>query len=303
MKLLLIPVFLLVFANSVYAEITNPYTVDEKPQVLFGDSVAVDDYHGLENYSYEYLNGYLNISFTYTHSICCFASYPPLLYITNVDPRSTSTPVVKSSANIYRLLPYSHNQEHTTHWYFYDIQFDSSGYNVSVKRGDEFEVFNGYVEIENLLDSDWVSLANRYPILLPEFEHRHSMSFTPLPLVDFAPPPGLENTDPVIIIPGIMGTELYNGDELIWPNLINMFESNDYFLTENLNLDLVGNSIINISIGGVIKKILNIPVFSVDIFDSLVTDLESSNYLENQNYFLFPYDWRLDLDKTKDLLK
>lgn len=109
--------------------------------------------------------------------------------------------------------------------------------------------------------------------------------------------------NPVIIVPGIVGTELYNDSDLIWPDLIQMAtDINDQFLTENLNLDENGNSTEDITVGDVIRNILDVPVLNVDIFKSLVIDLENNNYQENQNLFFFPYDWRLNLDSTKDLL-
>lgn len=80
-SLLLLALFL-VFPSLLRAEITFPYTVDEKPQVLFGDSGSpIDSHLGLENYTYDYVGGYLHITFTYTHHLGAFASYPP--YICN----------------------------------------------------------------------------------------------------------------------------------------------------------------------------------------------------------------------------
>jgi hypothetical protein len=58
----------------------------------------------------------------------------------------------------------------------------------------------------------------------------------------YANAPLPQTPDPVIIIPGIVGTELYNGSDLIWPDLLQMADINDYFLTDNLNLDTNGNS-------------------------------------------------------------
>src|SRR3989344_6040031 len=84
--------------QPVSAAITNPYTVDEKSQVLFGDSteivsvvtsmsgsVSTTTYKGLENYTQDYVNGFIHITFTYTHHSNNFAGYPPSLYITNIN--------------------------------------------------------------------------------------------------------------------------------------------------------------------------------------------------------------------------
>jgi len=117
------------------------------------------------------------------------------------------------------------------------------------------------------------------------------------------PPSDEPERNPVIIIPGITGTELYKGDDLIWPDLNQMFSDiNDQFLTDNLSLNEQGYSIEDISTGEVVKKMLDVPILNVDIFDDLINELNEVGYEENQKYFFFPYDWRLNLETTKDLL-
>ena len=114
-----------------------------------------------------------------------------------------------------------------------------------------------------------------------------------------SPPATTTQIEPVIIIPGIMGSELYNGSDLVWLDLEQMFvDINDQFLTENLSLDINGNSTINITTGDIIYEIANI-----NSFKDLIIDLENNDYEKNVSYFVFPYDWRLNLDNTKDLLK
>lgn len=111
---------------------------------------------------------------------------------------------------------------------------------------------------------------------------------------------------PVIIIPGIMGSELYDGSDFIWPNVDLLLDRvHDYFLLESLSMDENGNSIKDISLGDIVKEI-KIPVANktlTDIFNGLIVKLESKNYVLNNNYFLFPYDWRLNLDNSIDSLK
>src|SRR3990167_8320316 len=96
------------------AEILHPYVVDEKAQVIFGESALVSGYQGLENYTYDFVNGYAHITFTYTHHSCCYATYPAALYITDVDPRTTLTPIVRALLPPYLLV------SDPTDWYFYD---------------------------------------------------------------------------------------------------------------------------------------------------------------------------------------
>jgi hypothetical protein len=104
---------------------------------------------------------------------------------------------------------------------------------------------------------------------------------------------------PVLIIPGIMGTELYNEDALIWPNLSRMLgDVNDQFLTENLSLDGEGNSINNITTGDIIREV-SVLRYSKDFFKGLINSLESAHYQAEESYFVFPYDWRLNLEDSK----
>jgi len=208
-------------SNLVSAEITHPYTIDEKPQVLFGDSIIISTstpdqtasstYQGLENYKQDYVGGYTHFTFTYTHDRCCFAGYPPRIYITDVDPRSTSTPIEKinflaiDAPSLYWYQP--------TDWYLIDIQFDSAGFTIIIKQEGINEVWNAHTDVTRLTAKDWVSLTNYY-LMSPSTQY--SMSFTPVPITDVSP---TQTIDPVIIIPGIMGSATKNGKLVIDPIL------------------------------------------------------------------------------------
>lgn len=118
------------------------------------------------------------------------------------------------------------------------------------------------------------------------------------------PPPQPPGKTPVLIVPGILGTELWNGEDRIWVNLEKIFvDINDDFLVENLSLDSSGNSIKNIHPSSTIERISRIPKLNLNIFENLREDLEQVGYFLNQSLFYFPYDWRLDLQQTKDKLQ
>ncbi len=235
---ILLSIILFVIPIFTKAAITYPYTVDEKPQVIFGDSAQVETYLGLENYTQDYIDGYAHFTFTYTHDICCFASFPPLVYLTNVDPRTTISPIERSSFPAFDL----HSFSIPTDWYFYDIQFDANGYRVSVKeQATSTEIYNEYIDYVGQQDTDWVALANRYPIFDSVIEY--SMSFTPVPIKEPS-----QTIDPVIIIPGIMGSTYKNGELVIDPIL--------------------------------------------HTYDDLIATLVANGYVEGENLFTFPYEWR-----------
>ena len=294
--------------SSVSAEVKSPYVVDEKTQVLFGDSAfisATSTYQGLENYTVNYVNHYLRITFTYTHERRSFASYPPFLYITASDPRATSTPTVRFSPNALFLLgPIPIPPGHETDWYSYDVQFDSTGYTVVVKEAGETEISNLHTDIEGITTSDWAALANRYTLATPPTAY--SMSFTPVPIYS-APepetPPAATTTvatiTPVIIVPGIMGSRLLNSDNSeIWPNIsLMIFPGLDDFLNI-LMLTTDGQLIENILPDSITKNIGN-----YDLFASLFSSLESVGYINETSLFEYPYDWRLDIENSSLNLK
>jgi hypothetical protein len=78
--ILLLVVFVVFFPIKLHAAITYPYIVDEKPRVIFGDSIEVattsSTYYGLENYQHNYVGNFLHLTFTYTHIAQSYTSYP-----------------------------------------------------------------------------------------------------------------------------------------------------------------------------------------------------------------------------------
>jgi len=104
---------------------------------------------------------------------------------------------------------------------------------------------------------------------------------------------------PVILVPGIMGTELYVGEDKIWPDIIEMLTNpgDDFMNVLAMNFDgtPIGSQI---SINDIIRK----PAPGKDIFDGLIDEFIESGYVENTDLFVFPYDWRLDIYTTSELL-
>jgi len=113
---------------------------------------------------------------------------------------------------------------------------------------------------------------------------------------------GYSTKEPVLIIPGIAGSELYNGDDLIWMDLEQMFQDIDDQFLDQLKLNERGLSVLEISLGNVIKRSPNFPIIDNNIFKSLEEDLLNNDYEINSDLFYLPYDWRLNLDNSKDIL-
>jgi len=104
--------------------------------------------------------------------------------------------------------------------------------------------------------------------------------------------PSLSN--PVIIIPGIMGSYLLKddgSDDEVWMNLSKMtFSANDDYLDE-LKMSGEGKGNIGIVSGGLVSKINNF-----DFFKGLVTLI--SNNAANQ-VFEYSYDWRMKVEENQ----
>lgn len=106
-------------------------------------------------------------------------------------------------------------------------------------------------------------------------------------------PPKIKN--PVLIIPGILGTELTLPDEKVWPNVSRMItEPSDNFM-DTLRLDSLGRPMnISVAPGEVIDKI-NYILGNLHYTDLLRADLEATGYHQDKNLFLLGYDWRLSV--------
>lgn len=98
----------------------------------------------------------------------------------------------------------------------------------------------------------------------------------------------------LLIIPGIMGTEMFKGDEKLWADAQRMVTTNnDRFLDPlayNTNGEPVDHSV-------VIKNVID-QAGPLDYTEKLIADLHNQGYTDNQNLFLFPYDWRRELSST-----
>ncbi|MEJ0021241.1 MAG: hypothetical protein WDN47_01525 [Candidatus Doudnabacteria bacterium] len=148
----------------------------------------------------------------------------------------------------------------------------------------------------------WAEVLDNFPVAtVSSYSYVVDVDDVQNPTGTAPEPTGLR---PVLIIPGIMGSELYDGDSLIWMNpteLIADFFSPHNFLTNHLSLDDEGNSINSINSGNIIER-YDFAFTHTIIFEGLIQNLENNGYTLDQNLFVFPYDWRLDLDIDRDEL-
>lgn len=99
--------------------------------------------------------------------------------------------------------------------------------------------------------------------------------------------------NPVLVLPGVMGTELFNDSGLLWPNINRMLtDVGDRFL-DDIALDQDLRPLTEISLGDLVKE----PFPGEHYYDNLLSGLEKLGYKENQDLFVFPYDWRFGVSE------
>ena len=117
--------------------------------------------------------------------------------------------------------------------------------------------------------------------------------------------------NPVILIPGIMGTELlknYDDQSEIWPNPSKLiFSITDNFLNDlALNADGTENSAKPMVLGDIIRGTdINILGYHYQshTFDGLIDELEKNGYVEGKDLFVSSYDWRKSNADSAEKLK
>ena len=102
--------------------------------------------------------------------------------------------------------------------------------------------------------------------------------------------------NPVIIVPGIMGSYLNREDGTeVWMNLLKMALPGDDSYLDELKLSVGGEptNVPPLKSENVIRK-----TGSEDFFDGLIEKLKLDGYEEELDLFVFPYDWRLDVQNS-----
>lgn len=93
---------------------------------------------------------------------------------------------------------------------------------------------------------------------------------------------------PIIIIPGVLGNDIYDGDQKLWADLGQLLGIGDSFMDPlGFKYDLtplVGH----LRLGELLKE----PFPGKHFYDLLAEELLQQGYTEGQDLFTFPYDWR-----------
>lgn len=101
------------------------------------------------------------------------------------------------------------------------------------------------------------------------------------------PPPPTRN--PVLIIPGVLGTDILKGNEKLWLDLgRNFTDIGDQFM-DPLQFN---SSLLPIDTTLTLGEVVGRPSIFFDYTDGLVQEFQNQGYVKGINIFLFSYDWR-----------
>jgi pSer/pThr/pTyr-binding forkhead associated (FHA) protein len=106
----------------------------------------------------------------------------------------------------------------------------------------------------------------------------------------------LKARKPIVFIPGFMGSQLWLGDKLVWPNLVMLATQTDVFkLPEKTPL----------TVRGLVEEVVVVPNLIRQEQYSQLTDFlrESLGYEVGKDLLTFAYDWRKDLRLAANQLK
>ncbi len=98
--------------------------------------------------------------------------------------------------------------------------------------------------------------------------------------------------EPVVIVPGIMGSVLdraADGAE-VWPNAAKMLLSGTDRYLDDLKLSLNGAETEPLVAKDVVRQELTVPFYR-----QLIRSLEDDGYAEGSTFFIAPYDWRMSV--------
>ncbi len=123
-------------------------------------------------------------------------------------------------------------------------------------------------------------------------------------LINYEPAMRLEGPDtkePVIIVPGILGSRLnrVSDGEEVWPNITkmtNLLTPDDNYLDE-LKLDSNGNEILDINSPEIVESVL-----FLNQYGNLIQIFKDNGYELGEDLFIVPYDWRLDIEVSSNEL-
>ncbi len=171
---------------------------------------------------------------------------------------------------------------------FWDGIYNDSGVVIDAKNNWWGDARGPYIYDWDLDENAWNGVED-------------DVDFTPWLIVDPTLPIPEPKKNPVIIIPGILSSYLNRNDDEkteVWMNLIKAFSSGSDKYLDELSMNIAGQPDMSYPVmlpTDIFRKIDVLNVKSKDFFGGLINELEADGYIEGEDLFVFPYDWRLDI--------
>jgi pSer/pThr/pTyr-binding forkhead associated (FHA) protein len=185
-----------------------------------------------------------------------------------------------------------------------DVFLDSSKIS---RHHARIERINGSFIIHDLdsLNGTWLSgeriqeaaLENGQTIQVGDARLVFKEAFTQLELTTIGTP--LEELKrerrPVIFVPGLMGSELWQGSELMWPRVRYLFTNPEMFALPDFR---------PFQVGGIVQEVVIVPnLIKQDQYNLLGDYMEEGlGYEREVDFIEFAYDWRQDVRQSARLL-
>ncbi|MDP3881003.1 MAG: hypothetical protein Q8Q32_02385 [bacterium] len=218
-----------------------------------------------------------------------------LKVMTEID---SETVVLAETSRPGSSIGHNYNNDEVFHLDDCLVLAEGQTYNIRLERTgrDTFPVYeikiikkDSHPNIESWLDKDLNGVSGWFPALYKNFPNPATWPYEfSTRLYGYR--------EPVVIIPGILGTRINNAEteEEIWPGGAKLLVAKDEFL-DDLILDLDGRTeTVSTEEGGIILK------EAKDLYGPLIDQF--SKYEEGKDLILHPYDWRKDLSSEAMLL-
>ncbi len=173
---------------------------------------------------------------------------------------------------------------------------DNNGYGIYNDSGIIIDAKNNYWgDARGPYDSDWDLDEDEWNGVSA------NVDFTPWLITDPALDIPLVQKNPVIIIPGILASYLNRNDDAkteVWPNLAKAFKPGTDDYLDELALNQIGQPNMSFPVmlpTDIFRTLDVLNLKSTDFFGGLIQQLEDGGYVEGEDLFVFPYDWRLNI--------
>jgi len=162
-----------------------------------------------------------------------------------------------------------------------------------VRRGDRFVLKDNNSNNGTWLNSTRIDEASlqggeTFQIGTAQLILKHSASQDDLTMVEGFSSKSTSKRHPVVVVPGIMGSELWLGQEKVWPNVRQLFSNPDLLrLTDDSALEA----------RGLVNELVVVPNFIKQEKYGRLSDYlqESLGYEHGKDLMEFAYDWRRDV--------